>query len=205
MKINGTERDVIINKKRIKNIYFRLDDDGNIVVSAPKFCSKYEINSLLEENKKNLEKMDKKREKKVEETNKILLLGKELDYVYYKKVMFQDNMAFGPSIDDVNDYLEKKSLKYFQERMNLYIDGYKNLPKFRLRIRKMKSRWGVCNISSMTVTLNSLLIHKEPFLIDYVINHELSHFHHMDHSSAFWEEVGRHFPEYKKARKELKD
>lgn len=205
MNINGRDREIIVIKKRIKNIYFRLDDDGNIVVTCPRFCSKYEIDSLLEENKKNLERMDKKREKRQEDTNKILLLGKELDYVYYTKIMFQDNMAFGPSIDSINEYLEKKSLKYFQERMDLYIDSYKNIPKFRLRIRKMKSRWGVCNISSMTITLNSLLIHKSPFLIDYVINHELSHFHHMDHSSEFWEEVGRHFPEYKKARKELKE
>ena len=35
----------------------------------------------------------------------------------------------------------------------------------------MKTRWGVCNKSSMTVTLNSLLIHKRVDLIDYVINH----------------------------------
>jgi len=205
MILNGTKREIIITRKRIKNIYFRLDDDGNIVVTCPRFCSRFEIDSLLEENKTNLEKMDKKLAKKHEENNKILLLGKELDYVYYKKVMFQDDMAFGPSIEDINDYLEKHSLKYFQTRLDLYKDTYKNLPKFRLRIRKMKTRWGVCNRGSMTITLNSLLIHKEPFLIDYVINHELSHFEHMDHSSAFWACVGRHFPEYKKARKELSE
>ena len=68
----------------------------------------------------------------------------------------------------------------------------------------MKTRWGVCNRKSMTVTLNTLLIHKRTFLIDYVIVHELSHFEHMDHSHAFWECVNRHYPEYKKARTELK-
>ena len=82
---------------------------------------------------------------------------------------------------------------------------YKHLPKFRLRTRNMKTRWGVCNKGSMTVTLNTMLIHKKPYLIDYVICHELAHFEHMDHSRAFWQCVEDHFPRYKEARKELKD
>ena len=134
-----------------------------------------------------------------------MYLGKELDFVEYKKVMFQDNLAFGPSIDKINEYLEKNSLIFFQERLNIYIKTFSNLPKFRLRIRNMKTRWGVCNKSSMTVTLNSKLIHYDVTCIDYVIVHELSHFEHMDHSSAFWKCVEEHYPNYKKARKELKD
>ena len=67
----------------------------------------------------------------------------------------------------------------------------------------MKTKWGVCNISSMTVTLNVTLITKREDLIDYVIIHELSHFKYMNHSAAFWDEVGRHYPDYKRARKEL--
>ena len=67
----------------------------------------------------------------------------------------------------------------------------------------MKTRWGVCNKKSMTVTLNLELITKDVHLIDYVIVHELSHFKHMDHSKLFWEEVGMHYPYYKQARKEL--
>ena len=48
-----------------------------------------------------------------------------------------------------------------------------------------------------------MLIHYKPELIDYVIVHELSHFKFMDHSSNFWNEVSKHYPNYKKARKEL--
>ena len=83
--------------------------------------------------------------------------------------------------------------------MNMFDD----LPKFTLRVRKMKTRWGVCNKSSMTVTLNTELITKDVNLIDYVIVHELCHFKHMDHSPAFWNEVYKYYPYYKQARKEL--
>ena len=53
------------------------------------------------------------------------------------------------------------------------------------------------------ITLNTELIKKDVHLIDYVIVHELSHFKHMDHSPAFWNEVAQHYPYYKEARKEL--
>lgn len=204
MIIDSIEVPLVIERKRIKNIYFRINDLGQIYVTCPKLVSNIEINKLLKKNEDAIIKMYHKYLKDHKSENKILFLGKELKYINYPKIMFKDDTAFGPSIESINIFLEKNSLKYFQKRLDLYLPTYDNLPKFRLRIRKMKSRWGVCNKSSMTVTLNSLLIHKSYFLIDYVICHELAHFEHMDHSKDFWKCVEEHFPDYKKARKELK-
>ena len=41
-------------------------------------------------------------------------------------------------------------------------------------------------------------------LRDYVILHELAHLNHMDHSKAFWAEVGEHDKNYKNHEKKLK-
>ena len=128
---------------------------------------------------------NKKQVKRNERNEKILYLGRELDFVYYKKIMFEENYAFGPSVDKINEYLEKNSLKVFEDRLNIYAPTFRYLPKFRLRIRNMKTRWGVCNKSSMTVTLNTELIHKDVTLIDYVIIHELSHIIEFSHSKDF--------------------
>jgi len=204
MIVLGDELNVIITRKRIKNIYFRIDDNLNIIVTCPKFVSDKEIDKLLNDNIKALEKMYKRAVDHSIKEDKIYYLGEKLEYIYYKKVMIDNNIAYGPSIEAVNEYLEKHSLEVFQRRLDLYIDEFSNLPRFRLRVRKMKTRWGVCNKGSMTVTLNTLLIHKRVDLIDYVIVHELSHFEHMDHSAAFWACVGEHYPNYKNARKELR-
>lgn len=204
MIILGDELEVIVTRKKIKNIYFRINEQLQIVVSAPKFVSDFEIDRLLKKNISSLEKMYRRAVDHSIIDDKIYFLGKKLEYIYFKRVMIDDGCAYGPSIEKVNEYLEKNSLSYFQERLDIYKCEFTNLPNFRLRIRNMKTRWGVCNKASMTVTLNSQLIHKDVKLIDYVIVHELSHFEHMNHSAAFWKCVESHYPEYKSARKELR-
>ena len=47
-----------------------------------------------------------------------------------------------------------------------------------------------------------MLMPKE--VIDYVLHHELVHLKILSHSSKFWEELGRSFPDYKKKIKQLK-
>lgn len=69
----------------------------------------------------------------------------------------------------------------------------------------MKTRWGVCNRKDNSVTLNSELIRYEADKLDYVIIHELSHFVHFNHSKNFWNLVSKYCPNYKQARKDLKE
>ena len=78
------------------------------------------------------------------------------------------------------------------------------MPEFRLRIRKMSTRWGVCNTRDKIVTLNLELIKKHPKYLDYVIIHELSHLVHPNHSKDFWRCVYDNMNDYKEVRKELK-
>jgi len=206
MKLLDNEVNVIIERKKIKNIYLRINDQGEVLVRVPLLTPKFEINRLINTNMNSLERMYKRYLKEKHNTETIHFLGNELQYAYDKKIHLENNrVAYGPSIEKINNFLEKNSLPVFQKRMNLYVVTYDNIPKFRLRTRKMKTRWGVCNIKSMTITLNTMLIHHSIDAIDYVICHELSHFHHMDHSKAFWGDVEKHYPNYKKARKELKD
>ena len=205
MKLLDNEVDVLVEKKKIKNAYIRITDNGEVLVRVPLFTPNFEVNRLINKNIDSIEKMYERYLRENLKGNKVYFLGKELDFVLDKRIHLENNKAYGPSIEKINTFLEKNSLPIFQKRMNLFVVTYDNIPKFRLRTRKMKTRWGVCNIKSMTITLNTMLVHHTIEEIDYVICHELSHFHHMDHSKAFWNDVKEHYPNYKKARKELKD
>ena len=44
-----------------------------------------------------------------------------------------------------------------------------------------------------------------PEVLDYVVIHELCHRKQMNHSKAFWAEVEKVFPDYKKSIKWLKE
>ena len=68
----------------------------------------------------------------------------------------------------------------------------------------MKSRWGVCNTKSKIITLNLELIKRDITFLDYVINHELSHLIHPNHSKDFWNLVSINYPNYKEIRKMMK-
>ena len=81
----------------------------------------------------------------------------------------------------------------------------KKIPYPELKIRKMTSRWGVCNTRLKTITLNLELIKRDIKYLDYVIVHELSHLVHGDHSSRFWDLVGINYEGYKEIRKEMRD
>lgn len=196
--------DVVIERKKIKNIYFRIKEDLKLYVSCGYLCSDKYIEKLLDDNKNSIIRMYNNMLNKVSIKNDIYYLGSKMNYIYSDKVYIDGLNIYGPSIEVINDYLEKNCLDVFKNRLDRLMIQFEDLPKFRLRIRHMKTRWGVCNKSSMTVTLNTELIHKDVSLIDYVIVHELCHFKYMDHSKNFWMEVEKYYPYYKLARKRLK-
>ncbi len=71
----------------------------------------------------------------------------------------------------------------------------------RLRLRRMKSRWGSCS-SKGAITLNTHLMRVQLPLIDYVITHELCHLIEHNHSARYYELLGNVMPDWR-ARKKL--
>lgn len=74
----------------------------------------------------------------------------------------------------------------------------------RISIRNQRTRWGSCS-SEGNLNFNCLLMLAPQEVIDYVVVHELCHRKEMNHSAAFWGEVARVLPEYKKYVKWLRD
>ena len=98
--------------------------------------------------------------------------------------------------------LMKKARDYLPYRLEYYAKLY-GYDYERCRLSHAATRWGSCS-STGTISLNIGLMQVPEVLRDYVILHELAHLHHMDHSDAFWTEVGSHDPRYKEHRRKLK-
>lgn len=74
----------------------------------------------------------------------------------------------------------------------------------RITIRAQRTRWGSCS-GQGNLNFNCLLMLVPPEVADYVVVHELCHRKEMNHSAAFWAEVGRVLPDYRERRKWLKE
>ena len=73
----------------------------------------------------------------------------------------------------------------------------------RISIRGQKTRWGSCS-SKGNLNYNYLLMLCPDDVIEYVVIHELCHRVYMNHSKRFWEKIEEFCPNYRQARKWLK-
>lgn len=71
------------------------------------------------------------------------------------------------------------------------------------RIKRMKTRWGSCNIERKRVWLNLELIKKPPCCVEYILVHEMVHLLERYHTERFRELMDRFFPDWRNRRDEL--
>ena len=207
-KLDGQTYNVLVVKKNNKNTYIKIKDDLTIYVTTNYLTSKREVKTILDNEKDFLRKALSRARKKLEKEELFYYLGEKYDIIL---VPFENTEASNGKIyvkdeKTLEKWLKKETKRIFLERLEYNYNLFdEDIPFPKLKIRSMKTRWGVCNKRDNSVTLNSKLIKYSLHEIDYVIIHELSHFVHFDHSKEFWETVRMHMPDYKKAVAILKE
>ena len=205
---NNKDYPVTIEKKRTnRNTYIRVKQDMTIYVTTNLFTNEREISKLLNNNYKSIVKMIEVQNKKNESNTGFYYLGKKYDIIYveYCAISFGDEKVFLNKNLDLDKWYKLQAKDIFKKHLDLMYENFsRKIPYPSLRIRKMTTRWGVCNVKSKVVTLNLELMKRDLKYLDYVIVHELSHLLEANHSSKFWDIVEENCPDYKKIRKEMK-
>ena len=195
-------------RKSNKNAYVRFKN-SEIVVTTSYFVTNNQIKKILSENIEFLKKVVAKEEKNKEKATKIYILDNEFSIIIsnsLNEIDYKNHKIYAKDLKQVDKLIKRETEKIFLSRLEYNYNLFQEkIPFPSLTIRKMSTRWGVCNRKLKRVTLNSLLIRYPLEALDYVIIHELSHFVHFDHSKAFWTEVSKYSPKYKEIRKLLKD
>lgn len=210
--IDGETFEVVITRKRgNRNTYIRVKNDMKIYVTTNTLVPVREIEKLIYNNTDFITKMIDKMEKKNNKDDKFYYLGSEYITVRTSTkgiVLGSQSVFLGKETtkEDIDKWYKKQAEKIFSEHLeNCYRLYSRDIPHPTLTVRKMTSRWGVCNTRSKRVTLNLELIKMPLFCLDYVIYHELSHLIYANHSREFWSLVEENCPEYKKIRKYMKE
>lgn len=166
-----------------KSCAISIDSEGQITVRVPLRISQKEIEHLLVE-------------------KRIWIITRYLEAEKHRQNRPVSNLT-----DIQRVALEKRYIaaakEYFPKRVAYFIQftgGSYN----RISIRDQKTRWGSCSARG-TLSFNWRLMLAPPTIADYVIVHELCHLTYMNHSADFWHKVESVYPDYRTARKWLKD
>jgi len=78
-----------------------------------------------------------------------------------------------------------------------------DVPVPTLGVKRMKTKWGACNIDARRIWLNLELIKKPPECLEYIIVHELAHLMERRHNERFAGIVEAALPNWRQAKSEL--
>jgi predicted metal-dependent hydrolase len=75
----------------------------------------------------------------------------------------------------------------------------------RFVVRRMKTKWGSCQTDSRSIWVNPELAKKNPLCLEYIVVHELTHFHERTHNEKFVALLDGYLPDWRSRRALLND
>jgi len=212
---------VEIKTKNVKNLSAKILKDSTISVNLPQNINIQKVWDFLDKKKNIIEKYIKKnnslQEKKQEFWDKIMLFWDFYNFVKIDKVWKKNTQKEFLDIvwDTIYSFYDLKNqeiLLYWykivakntfsikiQELAEKHWFNYK-----KLFVRSQKTKRWVCS-GKNNIWLNRKLIKCPKYVSEYVIIHELCHTVHHDHSKNFWNLVQNTYPDFKNAKKWLKE
>ncbi len=212
-----------IKQKKIKHIYFRVyPSDKRIVVSAPCQLSSRELEQAILSKRQWLLKQINRPVRQKESTRYLAhdtawFKGKPYPIRLYK------TKSRAPSVMSAHDHIglylkapkgNGQILAIIENwlRTQLYRDIGVLVEKwtpqmgvrvFEYRIRKMRTRWGSCNIKARRIWLNFALIHLPVQYLEYVVVHEMVHLLERKHNHRFEKFMDRFVPNWRQLKQQM--
>lgn len=220
-KILGYE----VHRKKVKNINLRIKPNMEIYISAPMNLHSDYIENFI----RSKEKWIKQVLQKIEEAKQNQLpseylsgekhkyLGKEYELEVKQgnsnRVSIKEGKIILTVISNIfeNSDEKKKVMEkwYFENAQKVFVNAIQKWLEIldesieKLSIKPMKSRWGSCNYVKRYINLNTELIKRTQFEIEYVVLHELTHLKYPNHGKGFYRYIENYMPNYKMAEKML--
>lgn len=113
-----------------------------------------------------------------------------------------DKGGIGAAQAAFRDYYMERARERLGHRVKYYAPKVGVKPA-RLDVRELKYRWASCSPAG-NLAFHWKCMMAPLTIIDYIVVHELCHFHHLDHSEAFWNEVDKVLPNYRERKDWLK-
>jgi predicted metal-dependent hydrolase len=89
-----------------------------------------------------------------------------------------------------------------RERVSYYAPKVGALVR-KVDVRELGNRWASYSPTG-NLAFHWKCLMAPTTIIDYIVVHELCHFHHLDHTDAFWNEVDKVMPDYRERKEWLR-
>jgi Predicted metal-dependent hydrolase len=222
----GIPIEYTLTRKQVKNLNVRINEKGEILVSAKSGMPMNEINSFIESKAewiiRNLAAVERynraKPDSEIYVGKKCYFMGdvfvvdiKQCDVDFVKReegviTIFSKNPMKSSDVkQQYLQWLKTESVTVFNDsvlRMHSLLAN-ENIPMPTVGIRNMKTRWGSCNPRSKNITLNLQLMKADLECIDHVVLHELIHFKQANHGKDFYAFIDKYMPDWKERRSRL--
>lgn len=230
IQILGHQIEFDLMHKNVKNINLRIKPGGIVSVSVPTGTPSFEIDEFMQANgPRILEAIDRlsttsagvqKQENLPQNGDTLYILGKARRLRFCKAATSQIAMDG----DVINVYLpQPKDTAQVQTMLAKWKDTlcrdtvtaicksvYPAFETFgvaypkEIRFRKMSASWGNCRAAMGIVTFSKNLIEVPPTCIEFVVQHEFTHFLHPDHSKEFYATLDAIAPRWREAERQLR-
>ena len=181
-----------IDYRKVKRIRLTLKSEKEVLVISPYGVSQDYLSSLAV---RLLPKLKKKYrpDPGAIHGDKVYLFGKK-----------ENIPGFSLLTEKAKDaYLKKTLLTYLNKRYNEITENIDLKRKYVIKVKKMKSQYGVNNRRAVSLTFALELVHFSPKVIDSVIYHELVHDQIFNHQKSFYDLLHQYCPDYDELTKAL--
>ncbi len=215
---------VNVEEKSVKNIYLRVNSvTAKVSVVAPKKVNLNTLKNFLFSKTDWIEKHQNKIKSKEIPQPKEYITGEKhffLGNVYLLKVIEvnKNSIVFIEEESLVlqvkpNSNKEKRELaldKWYRKELSKEIEKiiFKWEPTMQVKvtefgIKKMKTKWGTCNILVKRIWLNLELAKRSYDCLEYVVVHEMVHLLERNHTPKFHAYMTRFLPNWKQSKATL--
>lgn len=209
--------DIRIEKSFRRSISIHIEDDGEVVVRAPRMMPEVFIRKFvsdhtdwIEKHKKIVDCRPKLGKRTFREGEKFLFLGSsyrlkigryETIYIEGTDLLFPAHLAFR---------IEKELTAWYRvnasEIITKQVEEHARImgvTHSKIYFSDTRSKWGSCSHDDR-LQFNWRLVMAPLLVIRYVVIHELAHTIEKNHSAAFWRKVALYNPSYKQQIRWLK-
>ncbi|WP_294160767.1 M48 family metallopeptidase [uncultured Selenomonas sp.] len=208
-------------RKRMKNMYLRVKNDGRVTLSAPYRMPRKDIDAFLAAHADWLQRTYAEVQRRPQETPAHTATGETIylwgaPYVlvvrevpgaapHATKSGARLMLTVRPGTDAetraaiLKELLRAELSRAIAARLPV-LEQRTGLHASEWRTKDMKTRWGTCNVRARRIWVNLRLVHHPKICLDYLLLHELLHLIETHHNAHFYALMTRYMPDWKAVR-----